>query len=365
MLHRDHGSAWRRRQRRQRSWWRHEQPSLATALAASAHHSFDKVAAEVKHCRHKRRTRQRLRTTLHGDGGSSQRAGALLQLYKEEPSGRRPAPLLEVAGPQDRVRRHFVEQIIESFVPVQILNGLVSPVVLGGMQDRILQRLVEQTLVEETEQVIEVPKISFQSRIPRRAVLAATQRRNEWVEVPIVVPWQHFVEQNVDIPVPGARGLLDGGGLQGLPSGQRSTALRGADLAGLQDFSPGQRSTVLHRADFDCFQDFSTGQGPTALRGADALGLQNLVPGQGLEQMLVLGNKTLSQDNVFTSASWSSFWCSSSKPCPKTRFGSSSWNSCRCWSSEPCPRAGFNSTSWSRSSRVPSRTDFIVVALWR
>ena len=49
MLHGDHGAAWRRRQRRLRSWWRHEQQSVALALSAAAHHSFDKVAAEAKY----------------------------------------------------------------------------------------------------------------------------------------------------------------------------------------------------------------------------------------------------------------------------------------------------------------------------
>ena len=48
-LHGDHGSAWRRRQRRLRSWWRHEQQSVAMALSAAAHHSFDKVAAGAKY----------------------------------------------------------------------------------------------------------------------------------------------------------------------------------------------------------------------------------------------------------------------------------------------------------------------------
>ena len=43
-LHGEHGAAWRRRQRRLRSWWRHEQQSVAMALSAAAHHSFDKVA---------------------------------------------------------------------------------------------------------------------------------------------------------------------------------------------------------------------------------------------------------------------------------------------------------------------------------
>ena len=49
MLHGDHGAAWRRRQRRQRSRRRHEQLSVAMALSAAVHHSFDEVAAEVKY----------------------------------------------------------------------------------------------------------------------------------------------------------------------------------------------------------------------------------------------------------------------------------------------------------------------------
>ena len=49
LLHGEHGAAWRRRQRRLRSWWRHEQQSVARALSAAAHHSFDKVAAGEKY----------------------------------------------------------------------------------------------------------------------------------------------------------------------------------------------------------------------------------------------------------------------------------------------------------------------------
>ena len=49
LLHGEHGAAWRRRQRRLRSWWRHEQQSVAMALSAAAHHNYDKVAAGVKY----------------------------------------------------------------------------------------------------------------------------------------------------------------------------------------------------------------------------------------------------------------------------------------------------------------------------
>ena len=36
-------AAQRRKQRRLRSWWRHEQQSIAAVLATVTHHSFDKV----------------------------------------------------------------------------------------------------------------------------------------------------------------------------------------------------------------------------------------------------------------------------------------------------------------------------------
>ena len=35
LLHGEHGAAWLRRQRRLRSWWRHEQQSVAMALSAA------------------------------------------------------------------------------------------------------------------------------------------------------------------------------------------------------------------------------------------------------------------------------------------------------------------------------------------
>ena len=68
---------------------------------------------------------------------------------------------------------------------MQILDVPEPPVVLGGLQDRILQRLVEQTLMNDDEHVIEVPKISCPGR-PPRAVLAATQVAEQLVEVLVV-----------------------------------------------------------------------------------------------------------------------------------------------------------------------------------
>ena len=110
---------------------------------------------------------------------------------------------------------------------MQILD-VPEPVVLGGAQDRILQRLVEQTLMDDTELVTEVPKISWPAPPPRAGlatqmaeqlvevtVVSAlscvlVQMENQLAEVPVVESLselqQHSVEPNVDIPVHGGVG---------------------------------------------------------------------------------------------------------------------------------------------------------------
>ena len=90
--------------------------------------------------------------------------------------------------------------------------------------------------MDDTEQVIEVPKISSPPRPPFRSALADSRVS--------VLFQQLFAEQNIDIPVPGARGLLDGGGLQGSVPGQSSTA---SSQRGLHGSVPGQSSTTSSR----------------------------------------------------------------------------------------------------------------------
>ena len=70
------GSALRRRERRLRSWWRHEQRSVAAALATVTHHS-----SQV----------------------GTKNDGLRAQKTVTSAGGKRPAPLEEVAGPQDAV----------------------------------------------------------------------------------------------------------------------------------------------------------------------------------------------------------------------------------------------------------------------
>ena len=65
----------------------------------------------------------------------------------------RPTPLVEVR-PQSEVRRHTVEQIIVTFVPVQVLDAPVPQ--MGTQLVEFMQKLDTAT----PEQVIEVPKLS-------------------------------------------------------------------------------------------------------------------------------------------------------------------------------------------------------------
>ena len=126
-------------------------------------------------------------------------------------------------------------------------------------------RLRGKLLIHDTEQEIEVPKISSTVR-PRRAVLAATQVAEQLVEVPWVSPsscflmprmaeqlvdvpvvasqsefHQHRVEQTAHTPVHGG-GIWARRGLQGSRPGQDSTAFRGAEH--LQQRSVEQNITI-------------------------------------------------------------------------------------------------------------------------
>ena len=117
------------------------------------------------------------------------------------------------------VQRHNVEQIIETFVPVQVLDALVPQ--MGTQLVEFRQKLDTAT----PEQVIEVPKLS-QDRIPRRFAVRRPQKGEQLVEVPTVLSFssleQQSAEQIIDIPAPRRR--RGQGGLQGLRPEHRSTA---------------------------------------------------------------------------------------------------------------------------------------------
>ena len=83
-----------------------------------------------------------------------------VELYDEYNAGWWSASLAESRGPQERVQRRTVEQIADFTPMVQILGLPAPPVVLGGVHDQILQRIVEQDFADDTEQEIAVPVIS-------------------------------------------------------------------------------------------------------------------------------------------------------------------------------------------------------------
>ena len=137
-------------------------------------------------------------------------------LDKKPAAGEQPGPV-EDPRSQKRVQRHTVDQIVETFVPVQIL---------GDPLPQMVENLVEvfQLLdIVVPEQVIDVRKIS-QDRIPQCSVDRDPQRVEQLVEVPTVVSssflQQHSLEQTVDIPVHDsvkrARGGLPGSGFNGV-----------------------------------------------------------------------------------------------------------------------------------------------------
>ena len=123
-------AAQRRRQRRLRSWWRHEQQSIAAALATSQHHSA-------------------LRGQKKGRAGEGdfelnfaakirrhpplQAAGTVYYPMDVDDvsaaSGSRPDRLLDVSGPQERVQRRIMEQIVDCVPFIPLLDAPVPQTV--------------------------------------------------------------------------------------------------------------------------------------------------------------------------------------------------------------------------------------------
>ena len=135
-------------------------------------------------------------------------------------AGLRPAPLCEPL-PQEQVQRHTVEQVVETFVPVQVLDAPVP-------------QMGEEQVVEFFEPVFDVPKISLD--MARRRIgdyIRPTQTAEQLVEVPTDLSYSSLLlrtaEQIIHIPVPQDCGGCGGEGFQGLSPGLGSTAYSGAE----------------------------------------------------------------------------------------------------------------------------------------
>ena len=176
------GPARRRRERRLRLTLRHERVSVAMALAEKLHHSACRSVPLkeelVEHVQHK---------SPRGQKAASGREAEFFDVFGEELGGGRPPPEPEVAGPQARVLRHTVEPIIESFVPVSMIDVPVPQMVDQSVE--VVKFFV--TLPVVAEQATEVPTITLEDTIPQRAPLREPQLVEQLVEVP--VPSSHCV----------------------------------------------------------------------------------------------------------------------------------------------------------------------------
>ena len=199
------GAAERRRGRRLRAAWRHEQQSIAQAHAVFSHHSAPRRQTMA-------RARGWVRDGVHGhvpEEPTPQAAGTeyfSLDIDDVLAARLRPGVLAELR-PQERVLRHTVEHITElvRVAPmVQILDDL-APQMVELLHD--ITRFFD-TLLLVPEQVIEVPKILLYD-VPMRTTVRVPQLAEQLVEVPTIVSYsllQLIMEQNVDIPVLGRGG---------------------------------------------------------------------------------------------------------------------------------------------------------------
>ena len=276
------GSAKRRRLRRLRSWWRHEQQTVAAVLATVTHHSFGKVGTASGVLRN-------METTTRTGNGEEYEAHYTAKFRKTPPQGGRPAPLPEVAGWQGRLERHVMEDLGSICPSVQIL---AVPVLQVVEQPEEVDSFFRNFVPAVAEQVIEVPKLALLVCAVQRAALPEPQLVEQLVEVPTVLSYsllqQRTAEQTIDSAVP-RRGGGARGGLQGFSQGQDSTAVCGAASlvisaphgrgggarGGLQGLSQGQGSTAVCRAE-NVVSPVPHGRG-----GLGGGGLHGLSQGQG------------------------------------------------------------------------------------
>ena len=205
MADRDSGASMRRRQRRLRSWWRHERRSIAAVLATVSHHSLYKVGTANAAL-----LGQKIGTSI-GVGP----AEFLRSFRTMAGRGQRPASMLE---------------------PLVTGEGLAAAA-SGTSSSRLSMLLCCRwwnscrTSSSSFARLLLPSRLSkcprFCSRTKTRSAerCANPQLAELLVEVPTIL---HFLKQTVDNPVPGAR-VRRRGDLQGFHTGQGSAAPLGAE----------------------------------------------------------------------------------------------------------------------------------------
>ena len=107
-----------------------------------------------------------------------------------ELAGSRPDRLSAVSGPQERVPRHMVEQIVDIVPVVQLLHVPVPQPVDSVVE---VLKILDKSLLD-VEQVIEVPKI-LQHTVLQSSSLQEPQLAEQLVEVPTPSPARAPVPQ--------------------------------------------------------------------------------------------------------------------------------------------------------------------------
>ena len=239
----ERGAAWRRRQRRLRSWWRHEQQTVAAVLATVTHHSHSKVGT----ANDAPRSQKKVTSTEVGPA-------EYFELSSDDgrsTGGERPEVLLE-PWPQGKLLRH-------AGVGYEIVQSLD---VLVLQMEEPLPNIVQFFAVQlpvVAEPVIEVPKI-LPHDVPPRRWCRDTQLVDQLVEVPTPVSYSSPFQRTVDIPVPvggGRNACLEGflpeqSSILTFSSSERISERIMEQIVdfpvaggGLHDFRPGQSSSSV------------------------------------------------------------------------------------------------------------------------
>ena len=172
------GAARRRRERRLRSWLRHERQSVAMALAEQKHHA----------------SRGQLRARAREV--EEQHQHEALRRQKAPPPGKR-LGVLKDPEPQGRAVQHCG-------VGFELVQALDVPVLQMVEQHVEVLSFLRSSLPAVPEQVIEVPILSLPVCAVQRAVPLEPRMAEQLLEVP--TPFYIF-EQNADTPASGRGGF--------------------------------------------------------------------------------------------------------------------------------------------------------------
>ena len=151
----ERGAAWRRRQRRLRSWWRHEQQTVAAVLATVTHHSHSNVGGHRERRpagtedwhQHRGGTCRVLRALVgrwqaHGRVAAGFHVGALERHdgIAFELVQALDAPVLQMKEPLPNVLHFFVTSVAEQAAAIDRLSASTADgrTVGGSAYDRIL-----------------------------------------------------------------------------------------------------------------------------------------------------------------------------------------------------------------------------------